>query len=338
MNIGDSQLMLAPRLYLLHKRKVDLMSIWLIGAGPHAREYAKVLKDMNLEFEVIGRGSVSAKEFESTIGHSVRMDGLAHALAELKAPDQAIVAVSFEQLANVAIDLIKAGTKRILLEKPGGLNVAELNKIAVVATQHNATVLLAYSRRFYASTRSARQMIVEDGGAVSCTFEFTEWAHTIVPMPLPSEVKESWVIANSSHVPDLAFHLCGFPKDWKAWHAGALDWHSSASRFCGAGITEKGVLFSYIADWDAPGRWSVEVLTRKRRFIFRPMEQLQITPLASVKTESVEIDDKLDKMFKPGLHEETKAFLAADDHLFCTIHEQSKHAVIYSEMAGYSIT
>ena len=313
------------------------MSIWLIGAGPHAREYAKVLKHMSLEFDVIGRGSISAKEFESTVGHPVRLDGLPDALAKLKAPDQAIVAVSFEQLANVAIDLIKAGTKRILLEKPGGLNVAELNKIASVAKQYKANVLLAYSRRFYASTQSARRMIIEDGGPVSCTFEFTEWAHTIIPMSLPSEVKDSWVIANSSHVPDLAFHLCGFPKDWKAWQAGALDWHSSAARFCGAGITENGVLFSYIADWDAPGRWSVEVLTRKRRFIFRPMEQLQITLLASVKIETVEIDDKLDRIFKPGLYEETKAFLAVDDHLFCNIYQQSKNAVIYSEMAGYTV-
>ena len=42
----------------------------------------------------------------------------------------------------------------------------------------------------------------------------------------------------------------------------------------GAGVTERNIMFSYHADWQALGRWSVEVLTYKRRFIFRPMKQL----------------------------------------------------------------
>lgn len=314
------------------------MNIWLIGAGPHAREYAKVLQHLGLDFEVIGRGESSAQAFEAATGHSVRRGGLVQALAESGAPARAIVAASFEELAPVALQLLEAGTRRILLEKPGGLNLAELGAVAAAAEQRQAHVLIAYSRRFYASTQQARQMIEEDGGALSCSFEFTEWAHTIVPMPLPDSVKQSWVIANSSHVPDLAFHLCGFPKDWKSWRAGALDWHSAAARFCGAGVTERGVLFSYHADWEAPGRWAVEVLTRKRRLIFKPMEQLQVTHLASVKVEPVVIDDVIDKEFKPGLHAETRAFIEGDDTLFCTIAEQLEHGAIYSEMAGYTAT
>ena len=314
------------------------MSIWLIGAGPHAREYAKVLALLNVDFEVIGRGTASAKVFEQETGRSVRTGGLSQALKELQLPTQAIVAVSYEALATAAVQLLDVGVKRLLLEKPGGINLGELGEVAEAARLQQADVLIAYSRRFYASTRQARRLIAEDGGAVSCNFEFTEWAHTITPMPLPSEVKEAWMIANSSHVPDLAFHLCGFPKEWKGWHAGTLDWHSAASRFCGAGVTDKGVLFSYHADWDAPGRWALEVLTRKRRFTFKPMEQLQVTHLASVKTEPVEIDDQIDKTFKPGLYEETRAFLAGDDALFCTVAEQLEHAAIYSAMAGYAGT
>jgi predicted dehydrogenase len=311
------------------------LSIWLIGAGPHAREFAKVLTALNFDFEVIGRGMASAKVFEQATGRRVRLGGLFKALKELKPPTHAIVAVSFEGLANTACQLLDAGVKRILLEKPGGINLTELNEVVGAASLQKADVLIAYNRRFYASTRQARQLIAEDGGAVSCNFEFTEWAHTIKPMPLRPEVKAAWMIANSSHVADLAFHLCGFPKEWKGWHAGTLDWHSSASRFCGAGVTDKGVLVSYHADWDAPGRWALEVLTRKRRFIFKPMEQLQVTHLASVKVEPVEIDDQIDKDFKPGLYEETCAFLAGDDALFCTAAEQLAYAAIYSSMSGY---
>ena len=178
-------------------------------------------------------------------------------------------------------------------------------------------------------------MVVEDGGPVSCNFEFTEWSHLIEPMPLPSEVKNAWVIANSSHVMDLAFYLCGFPREWKGWRSGDMTWHESAARFVGAGITDKDVMFSYHADWEAPGRWSVEVLTRKRRFIFRPMEQLHVTQLESTVIEKVSIDDQHDKLFKPGLYKQTRAFLDQDETFFCTVEEQIKHAGIYSEMAGY---
>ena len=279
---------------------------------------------------------MSAQAFEAATGHTAFDGGIKRALSEMPPPDQAIVSVSFEELAVTAITLIEAGTRRILLEKPGGLTVAELERIASVAAQHQAQVWIAYNRRFYASTREARRMITEDGGALSCNFEFTEWSHTIAPMSLPAEVKATWLIGNSSHVIDLAFHLCGFPAQWKGWHAGSLEWHSASSRFCGAGVTDQGALFSYHADWEAPGRWAVEVLTRQRRFIFKPMEQLQVMPLASVTIEPVPIDDALDKTFKPGLYEQTKAFLAQDAQFFCSIHDQLRHGILYSQIAGYA--
>lgn len=311
------------------------MSLWLIGAGTMAQDYAKVLQNLGQDFEVIGRGAVSAEKFEFVSGHLVRQGGLSSTLATSGAPEQAIVAVGVEGLAKQATELIEAGTRRILLEKPGGLNTIEIRALQQTAAKHQAAVLIAYNRRFYASTSLAIKLIAEDGGATSCTFEFTEWSHVIAPMIKAPGVKEAWLLANSTHVIDLAFHLCGFPKAWQAWHGGSLDWHPSAARFCGSGITEQGVFFSYHADWEAPGRWGVEVLTRKRRFIFRPMERLQVTPLGSVRIESVEIDSQLDKAFKPGLFEQTKAFLAQDDHLFCTVDEQLRHCAIYDEMAGY---
>ena len=176
------------------------------------------------------------------------------ALAASESPDRVIIAVDVEQLAGVATELIGAGTHRILLEKPGGLDTTEIRTLKQKATKHEATVIVAYNRRFYASTALARELITEDGGAVSCTFEFTEWPHAIVSMVNGFKVKKAWFLANSTHVADHAFHLCGFPKNWKGWHGGSMKWHPAAARFCGSGITERGVFFSYHADWEAPGR------------------------------------------------------------------------------------
>ncbi len=304
------------------------MHLWLTGSGPMAQDYAKVLQALQADFAVIGRSNNSAKNFEKTNGISVKTGGLAEALSSNSAPAIAIVAVSVEQLAPVTSALIQAGTKRILLEKPGGLNVSELVNLS-------AEVLLAYNRRFYASTLHAEEIIAADGGATSMHFEFTEWSHQIEHLQKAPGVMGHWVLGNSSHVLDLAFYLGGFPQEWKSWSKGGINWHPTASRFCGAGVTESGVLFSYFADWEAPGRWGIEVMTHKHRLIFRPMEQLQLTPLGSVCVDPVEIDDQLDREHKPGLYRQTEAFLNRQTSRFCKLDDQVRRAKLYSEIAGY---
>ena len=312
------------------------MSVWLIGSGVMAQNYAQVLLGLGVPFEVIGRGTDSASVFTRATGCFVRTGGLADALGKKVAPDQAIVAVGVEQLAATTTDLIYAGVKRILVEKPGGLALPELEEMNRRAIEHNSLILLGYNRRFYGSVQHLREYIDEDGGVLSAQFEFTEWSHLIKPLVRGDGVKEHWLLANSSHVIDLVFHLIGRPADWKCWHKGSVDWHPSAARFTGAGITEQEVLFSYQADWQAPGRWGIELMTQKRRLILRPMERLQVTHLGSLDVNTVEPRDNVDQVYKPGLFKQTQAFLSGDDLLFCALPEQVENARIYAEIAGYS--
>ncbi|MDC0492609.1 gfo/Idh/MocA family oxidoreductase [Candidatus Pseudothioglobus singularis] len=311
------------------------MSTWLIGAGYMAQEYAKVLNILSSEYVVIGRGKKSAIEFESLTNHSVRQGGLTKALKELSPPIQAIVAVGVEDLSKIASELVRSGVKRILLEKPGGINKQEISKLNVLAKSYNSNILIAYNRRFYASTEALKELVKIDGGATSCIFEFTEWSHKIEPLIKGPGVKESWFLTNSSHIADLAFHICGHPKEFSAWHGGSLSWHKASERFSGSGITEKNILFSYHADWSAPGRWGVEVLTRKNRYILKPLEKLQVVRSGSVIIENIEIDDENDMKYKPGIYNQIKAFLEAEDAMFCLIEEQLKHIDIYNKIAGY---
>ena len=313
------------------------MSLWLIGAGPMAQAYGKVLIAQNVPFEVIGRGDKSAKEFMRMTGKSARMGGLEDALQHNDPPESAIVAVGIEHLTSTTAALCNAGTRRIMVEKPGGLNVKQLETLHQDVLNIGSEVWLGYNRRFYASTLEAERAIAEDGGVTSVQFEFTEWSHVIRPLVLSQMIKDRWIIGNSSHVLDLVFHLCGVPVDWKGWRAGSLDWHPSSARFCGSGVTNRGVLFSYHADWEAPGRWGVEIMTRKRRLILRPMEQLHVTSLGSVKIDIVKIDDQLDQDYKPGLYRQTSAFLSGDTEHMCSLEHQICNARLYCEMAGYPI-
>ena len=101
--------------------------------------------------------------------------------------------------------------------------------------------------------------------------------------------------------------------------SGSLAWHPVA-RFAGSGHTAKGVLFHYGADWTSAGRWGVEINTRRRRLILRPLEQIKIQRTGSFEIEDVMLEDDADKLLKPGFLAQLRAFLGRDDGLLLDIH------------------
>lgn len=299
--------------------------ILLVGAGSMAREYAKVLKALGVETVVVGRGCESAQKFSEETGLQVIPGGVKCAAQRLEhLPEKAIVAVNVEQLAPVTCELAEMRVKEILVEKPGFATPDQLDNVIAAAKRCATQIFIAYNRRFYASVMEAERIISRDGGLKSVHFEFTEWSRSVTAIERPREVFENWFYANSTHVVDLAFFLAGWPKNMSSYSAGTLDWHQPAA-YVGAGVTEKEVLFSYCANWDAPGRWAVELMTSHHRLYLKPMEQLQIQQLNSVKTEPVEIDDRLDREFKPGLYLQTEAFINGDIRRLCTLEQQSAH-------------
>ena len=309
--------------------------IWIIGAGNIAAEYDKVLTSLGTEFITIGRGEESAVKYEGQTGHSVVRGGLKSFLVSKPGmPDGTIVAVPTTLLASTCIELMNYGVRRIFCEKPGFCKPEELDEVYKLSKQTNTEIFYAYNRRFYASVLKAEDIIKEDGGLASFNFEFTEWGHVIAATGHPKEVKENWMYANSTHVIDLAFFIGGDPIEWNAYAKDELDWHKPVN-FSGAGITKKGVLFNYQANWNAPGRWAVELLTPLHRIYLKPMESLQLQDKGSVKVYPVEIDDRLDKEYKPGFYLETKAFLENHASRLCSIDEQIRHTVcIYNKIMG----
>lgn len=309
--------------------------IWIIGAGTIAQEYAKVLNALNKQYQIIGRGEEKARQVEEALGCKVITGGLDSFLtSNPELPEAAIVATNLGSLAPNTMALVKYGVKRILCEKPGFLFPEECEKVAKVAKDNNAEVFLAYNRRFFASVMEAERIIAEDGGLKSFNFEFTEWGHVIAKYNKPQDELKNWFYANSTHVVDLAFFLGGTPVEMINYSKDEADWHKPIN-FAGVGRTDKDVLFNYQANWDAPGRWAVELLTSQHRIYLKPMEQLQLQDKGSVKIYPVEIDDHLDKEFKPGFYLETKAFLEGDTERLCSIGQQCTHVInIYNKILG----
>lgn len=315
------------------------MNVWLIGSGGMAQDYAKVLAALEIPFTVIGRGEESAVQFEKVSGHPAHRGGVQAFLESRPAslPDAAIVSVGVEALASATTLLIDAGVKRILVEKPAGMTAQEIGTVNAAACARGTDVAVAYNRRFYSSVRRAQQIILEDGGVQSFNFEFTEWSHQIEPLVKAAGVKAHWLLGNSSHIIDLAFYLGGSPVDIHCLRAGGLSWHPSGSIFAGSGKTDRGALFSFQANWQAPGRWGVEVCTAKHRLILRPLESLQIMKRGSVAIENVSLSDgQIDKDFKPGLYVQVEKFLREPlASGLCRLSEHAGKAELYCRIAGY---
>ena len=310
--------------------------IWLVGSGEMAQDYIKVLKALDCDFDVIGRGIESARKCEGATGCLVVAGGLEQFLLTKPTPcSHAIVSVGVEALASTTLQLINYGIPNLLVEKPAGLNLCEVEQIARISKEKGANVFVAYNRRFYASVIKAQEIIEQDGGVTSFNFEFTEWAHVVEAIQKAEGVKENWFLANSTHVVDLAFYLGGEPKELCAFTAGSLSWHPRSSIFSGAGISETGALFSYQANWESAGRWSVEMLTKNHRLILRPMEKLQIQKKGSVAVEFVECDLKLNEEFKPGLFLQTKEFISDLSGRMCHVEYHLGMMNIYNKIANY---
>jgi len=317
-------------------KKSKTEDIVLIGSGPMAAEYVKVLKALGRNFSVVGLGKDSANTFQNETGVPVITGGINKWLKETKSiPYTAIVAVGEKDLGTVTLTLLNAGVRKILVEKPGGFNLTEIEKVAKTAKLREAKVYVGYNRRFYASVQKAKEIIRKDGGVKSFNFEFTEWSHIISDLNKAPGVKEQWFLHNSTHVLDMAFFLGGWPEKLSAFQAGKLTWHPSGSIYAGSGVSENDALFSYQANWEAPGRWSVEVLTNKHRLIFRPLEKLFIQAIGSVTIEEVILEDRYDVEFKPGLYKQVEAFLSGSPKNLCIIEEQAAHVDIYKQIAGY---
>lgn len=304
----------------------NIKKIVLIGAGYMASEYCKVLNGMNLKPLVVGRGEENIKKIKSEYDVECLTGGLDLNIDEIIGYQYAIVSTSVTSLYSNTVSLINIGIKNILVEKPAGLTLDQIEKIACLAKEKDINVYIAYNRRYYSSVIRAKELIELDGGIKSFNFEFTEWSHVIDGTDNSVEDKKHWFYTNSSHVIDMAFYLGGKPKELASFVAGenVIKWHSNCCIYAGAGITENGALFNYSANWKSPGRWSVEILTDKHRYIFRPLEKLQIQDIGKVTfEEDISYDSSLDNKYKPGLYRQVESFLKdEDDGIKKTIYEQ----------------
>jgi predicted dehydrogenase len=299
-----------------------------------AQEYAKVLIAQKKDFIAIGRSKKNCEIFCQKFNKPAFAGGLNLFLINNKNTKfkSAIVASNIESLFENTIDLITHGVSKILLEKPGAQNIRDLKKIHSIAKINKVEIYVAYNRRFFGSSIKLKKLLANKDN-LSARLEITEFEHLIRNSNASLDTKKIWLLANTSHVLDLAFYLIGNPKSLSANQAGELTWHKHAI-FCGSGVTEQNALFTYHGHWGAVGRWGLEIYSKRKKFVLQPLEELKIFTLDS-DPKILENTNSYDKDFKPGLYLMLKDFLRPSPKSLPRINEHLKFSKLIYKIASY---
>ena len=309
-------------------------AVLIVGTGPMGAAHAQAIEHLGMLPQVVGRSEQSAVRFSSRFGLSAQGIGLEQYLESGNLPSHAIVAVPIPELAAVTTTLLEAGIMNILVEKPGALSSAVLSRVMDLANANRANVWVAYNRRFLCSTSLLLALLEECGGPARIECEFNERLGELRELGHPRAVLERWLLANSSHVLDLAIFLGGFPALLSNSPQGELSWHPSASNFSAAGKTKNGSELIFRANWDQEGSWSLRISAGERTFEMRPLEELyEIVP---ENHERKQLPLPLtEEPYKPGLIEQARHFLSNDNAKLCSVGEQIRNMQLYEAIGGY---
>jgi predicted dehydrogenase len=133
----------------------------IIGCGLIGKKRAAALPGAELAYACdLDEGRARALA-QSAPGCRALTD-LREALADPRL-DAVIVCTLNAALAPIALQAVQAG-KHALVEKPGGLNAAQLKEVAAAAAKTGARVRLGYNHRYHPSLQKARELV--DSGAL----------------------------------------------------------------------------------------------------------------------------------------------------------------------------
>lgn len=300
---------------------MDSIKFIIVGTGYMAKEYAKSLKSLNIDFSVIGNTHEKCNIFKKDFKVKVYSGGLEKNINKINDFTHIIIATPVE-LLNDHLELVinLSEIKNILIEKPGGLDKNRLMSVAINIMGTNRNVYIAYNRRFYESAIKAKEIIYKDGGPTSFHFNVSELIHTIDMDKFNENVLKNWFVANTSHLVDLAFYLCGWPQKINCNVYEGVNWNkNSIGIYIGTGETEINVPFTYHGDWTSAGRWSLEIYTRDHSLLFCPLELLQIRNKGEVQYNNIELDKD---SCKEGITNMIQAFINRSDDLPSLIEQE----------------
>lgn len=302
-----------------------------------AIEYIKVLNALNFRILVVSRSQKNFDIIEKQFKNTTCICSKELQIKEkINTFDFAINCVSIKSLFKVTCKLIQLGFKKILIEKPGVLRISELDSLITLSEKQGLILKIALNRRHYSSAIYIKNKI-NNLNISSVHLDFTEWIKGIDYSNYDTLSLKKWLYSNSIHVIDMFFYLFGFPEKFEFYQSGKgnLSWHPSASIFFGKGNFKSNIKFTCKADWNGPGRWGIEIVSKEFKYILSPLEKVKKMGLENFDIFNVELENKDDIEFKPGLKKMILDFHSNDFERFINLYDYKKTLRIIDTIGGY---
>jgi predicted dehydrogenase len=120
------------------------MRVGIVGCGLIGRKRADAVREQD---EVVGCVDVVREAAERLAEHAGSRALPLGALLDER-PEVVVVAVTHDQLADVAVQALEAGA-HVLVEKPAGLSVAQVDRVAHAAGAAGRLVKVGFNHRFH---------------------------------------------------------------------------------------------------------------------------------------------------------------------------------------------
>jgi predicted dehydrogenase len=131
------------------------LRVGVVGCGLIGHKRAAAL---GLEDELVGASDLSSAAAKQLVAeHGGRVCADVTALLDL-APDVVVVAVSHDALADLATRALQGGA-HVLIEKPAGLNSAQIEQLQAAAAAADRRVKVGFNHRFHPGIARAAQEV-----------------------------------------------------------------------------------------------------------------------------------------------------------------------------------
>ncbi len=281
------------------------MKIALIGYGNIAKKHLEVFRFLGCDFVASSNRSEAGNAKALAEGGIPKTYTDFVKMAETESPDAILVCASFENIFSISSMLIPLGIP-LLIEKPAGTSVDELNELIELKDKHQTPVQVALNRRHYSIFHSA---IADMGGIQELTAMSIEWSENPVKVMqakgYSAEQTAKLVYGNSIHGIDTLLHFAGnTAEDFILTKNidGNFRCHMQMS-----GLSQSGKLIHFQSSWDNPVPWRIVMSSKNKRYVFAPLESCLKTEADG--TQTTIQPETFDQQFKAGFYLQAKHFI-----------------------------
>ena len=217
--------------------------------------------------------------------------------------DGIYILVSADKIYNFA-KIILSRKIPVLIEKPPGLNIRELNELIKISKKNKTINLIGTNRRYYSIYKKIFKHINSNNKLISILIEGHENYWNILKLNKSKKILINWQYSNSIHTVDLINFFS------KSSVVEVITNKSNIKKEFNVSALIKfknGVNATYISNWSSPDRFSIKIYTEKKTFFIKPLEECYYLNKNFKKT--IILPDKVDRNYKPGFYKLSQSFI-----------------------------